>query len=169
MKKLNVFLIAAFLVAGCASVPSSLAENDGEETSASEVALKLDTREAKREEAKQKLDEEYAKLVDQKPAQPQKATANQECKINGYDCWKIAQLFKLGTENDQETRTAKLKKMGLTVTFSTMYRDGGSWDYQLSDGTRIHVTNSIWDRSGDMKIMLPGGQIFQYDAQGNRK
>ena len=169
MKKLNVFLIAAFLVAGCAGVPSSLAENDGEEMSASEVAFKLDTRETKREAEKQKLDEEYAKLVAQKPVQPQKAAANEVCKINGYDCWKVAQLFKLGTESDQETRTAKLKKMGLTVTFSTMYRDGGSWDYQLSDGTRIHVTNSIWDRSGDMKIVLPGGKLFNYDAQGNRK
>ena len=59
--------------------------------------------------------------------------------------------------------------MGLSVTFSTMYRDGGSWSYQLSDGTNLHVSNSLWNRSGDIKITLPTGQIFTYDAQGNRK
>ena len=152
MKKLNVFLIAALLSAGCASTSTSTHIMTKEEI---DKAVK-----------------EYFTPVQEAPAvqtPTPEQTDSTTCQISGHECWEVAQLFKLGTESNKEQRSTKLQAMGLTVTFSTMYRDGGSWDYQLSDGTRLHVSNSVWNRSGDIKITLPGGQTFQYDAQGNRK
>lgn len=160
MKKLFLFLLIALAVAGCAST----AQNS----------------KMSQEEIDKIVKEYFAPVQEEQPnvqppepekVQPQatEKTNTQVCKISKYDCWEVAQLFKLGTESKKEERNTKLQKMGLTVTFSTMYRDGGSWGYQLSDGTYLHVSNSIWDNSGDIKIKLPGGQTFLYDDQGNRK
>jgi len=152
MKKSILFLLIALAVAGCAST----AQNSS----------------MSQEEIDKAVKEYFAPVQEEQPTvQPQatEKTNTQVCKISKYDCWEVAQLFKLGTESKKEERNAKLQKMGLTVTFSTMYRDGGSWGYQLSDGTYLHVSNSIWDSSGDIKIKLPGGQTFLYDDQGNRK
>ena len=151
MKKSILFLVLTLCVGGCASAPQNSTMS--------------------KEEIDKIAKEYFAPEQEPEKVQPQatKKTNTQVCKISKYDCWKVAQLFKLGTESKKEERNAKLKKMGLSVTFSTMYRDGGSWSYQLSDGTNLHVSNSLWNRSGDIKITLPTGQIFTYDAQGNRK
>ena len=172
MKKITLLMLAfSFVLPGCASAPQTTAPEAEEEVAAKPAwVAQLEADRAKRAEERKKQEEELQKvLAEKKAAEPAKKETNQPCQINGYDCWKVAQLFKLGTENDEEARNTKLKKMGLSVTFSTMYRDGGSWDYQLSDGTRLHVTNSLWDRSGDIKIRLSDGKLITYDDQGHQK
>ncbi len=151
MKKSILFLVLTLCVVGCTATTQNSTMS--------------------KEEIDKIAKEYFAPEQESEKVQPQatEKTNTQVCKISKYDCWKVAQLFKLGTESKKEERNAKLKKMGLSVTYSTMYRDGGSWGYQLSDGTNLHVSNSLWDRSGDIKITLPTGQVFAYDAQGNRK
>ena len=151
MKKSILFLLIALAVAGCATTS---------------------THTMSQEEIDKAVKEYFAPVQEEQPTvQPPmtEQTDTTSCQISGHECWEVAQLFKLGTESNKDQRNTKLQKMGLTVTFSTMYRDGGSWGYQLSDGTHLHVSNSIWDSSGDIKIKLPSGQTFMYDDQGNRK
>ena len=151
MKKSILFLLIALAVAGCATTS---------------------THTMSQEEIDKAVKEYFAPVQEEQPTvQPPmtEQTDTTSCQISGHECWEVAQLFKLGTESNKDQRNTKLQKMGLTVTFSTMYRDGGSWGYTLSDGTHLHVSNSIWNSSGDIKIKLPGGQIFLYDDQGNRK
>ncbi|MCR5504612.1 MAG: hypothetical protein K6E94_03485 [Elusimicrobiaceae bacterium] len=142
MKKLNLFLLGILVLAGCSATPK---------TTESEGKLSVPT------------------VSQQDLYSTSKKASKTDCKINGYKCWNVLKLFTLNSQLTEEQREAKLKKLGLTITYSTMYRDGGSWSYQLSDGTAIHVTNSIWDRSGDIKVKLPDGTTVMYDAQGNQK
>lgn len=157
MRKLELILLAV-LLAGCSSTPKTTTEENLGVPPAPVISA-----------------EEMAELFGpkQEPKQKEQNTSTEksnskECKINGQKCWNVLKLFTLTAKETEEQRAAKLKKMGLTVEYSTMFRDGGSMMYQLSDGTNIHVTNSIWDRSGDIKVKTADG-TFMYDAQGNKK
>lgn len=160
MKKLNLFLLA-ILLAGCATVSKNSAEENSTKPSPVISAEEMNKLLAPQQELK--------KVEEQIQANSSKKSDNKDCKIKGQKCWNVLKLFTLTAKYTTEERAAELKKMGLSIEYSTMFRDGGSMMYQLSDGTNIHVTNSIWDRSGDIKVKLSDGSTFMYDAQGNLK
>ena len=130
MKKLNIFLIAILLAAGCSTAPKAAAE-------------------------KEKV--EAKPVAQQNPVPAPKKEVKQECKIKGHDCWAVVQ--KLGktkevrTENpDKDNIWASdiityenndLKKWGITVTSYTMFRDGGSTIYVLNENISIRTNRSL--------------------------
>ena len=173
MKKLSVFLIALLLVAGCSTAPKITAEEETEEEIAvtPKWMVKLEEAHAKNMEAKKKKEEEIKQWMAQKPAalpDPEKVNTK-KCQIGKNKCWDVLKLFSLTAEETKETRDEKLKKMGLSVTRFIMYRDGGSMDYELSDGTSFHINNSLWDRSGDFTVKLADGTVIMYDSHGYQK
>ena len=173
MKKIYIAIfMAALLLSACKTTPQNTAQETDEAVGVTpEWMVKLEEAHARNMEAKKKKEEEIKQWMAQKPAKlpaPEKVN-KQECKIGGYNCWDVLKLFSLTAEGTKEQRDEKLKKMGLSVTNFITYRDGGSMDYELSDGTRFHIKNSLWDRSGDMIVQLTNGNIIYYDAQGYQK
>ena len=175
MKKLNVFLIAALLAAGCATAPTSTVE----EPTKKEVvynedgvpipdwALELTAKHEQHMKEKEQELKEYMDSLAKQPKRPAPEEVNkQACKINGHDCWKVLKVFVPGSTASDEQQAAELKKMGLTITESVMYRDGGSRNITLSDGTRVHISNSLWDRSHNMTVKLTNGTTIVYDTDG---
>ena len=163
-----MFLVALTLSA-CKTTPQNTTqENDEAITATPEWMVRLEEAHARNMEAKKKKEEEIKQWMAQKPTQrtaPEKVN-KRACKIGGHNCWDVLKLFSLTAPETKEQRDEKLKKMGLSVTNFIMYRDGGSMDYELSDGTRFHINNSLWDRSGNMTVKLTDGNTILYDAYG---
>ena len=154
---------------GCTTVPETIAEEYNEEgVSRPEWAIRWDALQAKHAEEEKKAEEEYENLIVQTQAQHQapQEVNKQACKINGHDCWEVVKLFTPAFNGTLVEKEEKLKTMGLNITSSTMYRDGGTRGYKLSDGTSLLVVNSLRDHSGNVTVTLPDGTSITYDTMG---
>ena len=173
MKKLFLFLLAVIFVAACTVAPKTttpvISGDEEEEVAEPPEWMKemIETHNRNMEEKKKK-EKEIEEWLAQKPKErPARETVNTiECKIKKYDCWDVLKLFTPASDIKEEERNKELKKMGLEVKDYIMYRDGGSKSITLSDGTRIHVSNSLWDRSHDMTVKLTDGRTVKYDTEG---
>ena len=186
MKKIYLFLLVG-LVAGCTSTPapeifSGEYNEDGEPIP--EWAIKVGAIHEQHMAEKKKEMEEYNKLLAQQPAKKPSETPD-TCKINGHNCWDVVQKLgktkEIRTENPDKTNiwapdivtyeNPDLKAWGLTVTFYTMYRDGGSTDYVLNDNISIHTNRSLGMQGtpayGQTTIKFKEtGKQFIYDFTG---
>ena len=130
MKRIIICLFGVLLVAACAATPKTSVE-----------------------EAK----EEVKQVAEQKPTAAPKEEVNKDCKINGHDCWTVVQKLgktkEIRTENPDKDNiwvadivtyeNPDLKDWGITVTYYTMFRDGGSTLYVLNDNISIRTNRSI--------------------------
>lgn len=106
------------------------------------------------------------------------------CKIEGKDCWKVAQLVNKTKEVYSDTETDNiwqnnikyenpdLEAMGLKVTFHTMYRDGGSTTTVINDNVAINVNRRLGPNPdyGNTTIKFKeSGKQFVFDPQGKLK
>ena len=157
MKKFTIFLLAILTVLGCTATPKT----NGEEV---------------KEAPKQ--------IVQQKPAAAHKEV-NQDCKINGHDCWAVVQKLgktkEIRTENPDKDNiwvpdiityeNKELQDWGITVTSYVMFRDGGSTTYILNDNVSIRTNRSIGMQGtpayGQTTIKFKEtGKQFIYDSTG---
>ena len=175
MKRLFLFLLAGLLVAGCSSTPKVVlgAESEEEEEvlSTPDWVVKLEEDRARRAEEKKQAEEEYAKLIAQQQKEVKTAAQKaqkEECKINGHDCWDVVKIFMPSSKASDEEQAAYLKKMGLSIKKSITYRDGGSKSIELSDGTFLWISNSLWDRSHNITVKMTNGKSLVYDTEGNQ-
>ena len=123
---------------------------------------------------------EKQQTVVQKPAQVPQET----CTVNGHDCWKVVKLLPQTKEvpggGEQPAaddiwaqpkvtyENAALKKLGLTVTSYTMYRDGGSTAYVVNDEVVFRTNRSIGmpEKHGFVTVKFKGGPTYTYNPQG---
>lgn len=106
------------------------------------------------------------------------------CKIEGKDCWKVAQLVNKTKEVYSDTETDNiwqnnikyenpdLEAMGLKVTFHTMYRDGGTTNTIINDNVSIKVNRRLGPNPeyGYTTIKFKeSGKQFVFDPQGKLK
>ena len=188
MKKIYLFLLAG-LVAGCtaAQAPEPVAfsgeyNEDGDPIPQWAVELRK-THEQHMAEKKKEM-EEYNKLLAQRPAKKQSEKTD-SCKMNGHNCWEVVQKLgktkEIRTENPDKNNiwapdmvtyeNPDLKAWGLTVTFYTMYRDGGSTDYVLNENISIHTNRSLGMQGSPVYGLTTikfkqTGEQFIYDSVG---
>ena len=158
MKNFTIFLAAVLIAAGCAARPKTDVKNGKEETT---------------------------QVVQQKSAVTPKQKTKTDCKINGYDCWTVVQKLgktkEIRTENPDKNNiwapdivtyeNPELKSWGLTVTYYTMFRDGGSTIYVLNENVSIHTNRSIGMQGtpayGETTVKFKEtGDKFIYDFMG---
>jgi hypothetical protein len=114
----------------------------------------------------------------------QKEDKGNVCKIEGKDCWKVAQLVNKTKEVYSDTETDNiwqnnikyenpdLEAMGLKVTFHTMYRDGGSTTTVINDNVAINVNRRLGpnpDYGNTTVKFKESGKQFVFDPQGKLK
>jgi len=157
MKKVVMFVLGFLLVTGCVPTPKANVEN---------------------------AKEDVKQVAEQKSTTTSKEI-NQDCKINGHDCWAVVQKLgktkEIRTENPDKDNiwvpdlvtyeNKELKDWGITVTQYIMFRDGGSTNHILNDNVSIRVNRSIGMQGtpayGQTTIKFKEtGKQFIYDSMG---
>ena len=114
----------------------------------------------------------------------QTKNAGNVCKIEGNDCWKVAQLVNKTKEVYSDTETDNiwqnnikyenpdLEAMGLKVTQHIMYRDGGTTNTIINNNVAITINRRLGPNPdyGYTTIKFKeSGKQFIFDPQGKLK
>ena len=117
----------------------------------------------------------------------QQKNTNNNCRIEGNDCWKIVQLLEKTKEVSLNTTVEKgenvwenpvkyenpdLASLGLEVSQCTTYRDGGSTVYILNDNVAIFTNRRLGKNPqyGYTTVTFKENTSkFVFDQKGNLK